>query len=63
MLTEFAIKFLSSEDGVTAIEYGLIGALLAVGLVVLFQGSGGNINLLYVRIAACLVIPTPASCL
>ncbi len=47
-------KFLSDDGGVTAIEYGLIAALLAIGLIVLFRDAGGNINSLFVRIAACL---------
>jgi pilus assembly protein Flp/PilA len=55
-------RFVHEENGVTAIEYGLIAALIAVGLIVLFQGAGGNLNLVYERIAACLVVPTPSSC-
>jgi pilus assembly protein Flp/PilA len=57
-----ARAFLSSENAVTAIEYGLIAALIAVGLVVLVSGAGGSLNLLYERIADCLATPTGPKC-
>ena len=36
-------RFRSNEDGATAIEYGLIAALVAVGGIVAFQNLGGEI--------------------
>jgi pilus assembly protein Flp/PilA len=56
------LDFCGDDSGVTAIEYGLIGSLIAVGLIVLYQGAGGSISALYERIAACLTIPTTAAC-
>jgi pilus assembly protein Flp/PilA len=38
-----ALQFLADEDGVTAIEYGLIAALIAVAIIVAVQLLGGNI--------------------
>jgi len=52
------MKFLKNEDGATAIEYGLIAALIAVALIVgagslgmsivdLFSGSGSKIEAVF----------------
>lgn len=37
----FVSKFLKNESGATAIEYGLIAALIAVGLIAVLGGEGG----------------------
>ena len=37
------VSFLKEEDGVTAIEYGLIAALIAVGIIVATETLGGKI--------------------
>jgi len=37
-------KFLKDEEGVTAIEYGLIAALIAVAIVTTVQGVATNLN-------------------
>lgn len=36
------IKFLSSEDGATALEYALIAALISLGGIAALAGIGGN---------------------
>lgn len=38
------IHFLKDEEGVTAIEYGLIAALVAVALIAGATLLGGNLN-------------------
>jgi len=38
------IRFLKDEDGVTAIEYGLIAALIAVAIIVAVNTVGGKIS-------------------
>ena len=43
-------KFLRDEEGVTAIEYGLIAAVLAVGVTLAFNTLSGSINDLFTRI-------------
>lgn len=35
-------KFLRDEEGATAVEYGLIIGLIAVGLVLILQAIGGT---------------------
>ena len=37
-------QFLSDEQGATAIEYGLIAALVAVGLIVALSVLGNNLS-------------------
>ena len=37
-------KFLNDEHGATAIEYGLIAALVAVGLIVALSVLGNNLS-------------------
>jgi pilus assembly protein Flp/PilA len=47
-------KFLREEDGVTAIEYGLLAALIAVAITVGANLVGDNLNILFSAIGACL---------
>jgi pilus assembly protein Flp/PilA len=41
---DVARQFLREEDGVTAIEYGLIAALIAVVIIASVQSVGNNLN-------------------
>lgn len=34
-------KFLAEEDGITAIEYGILAALVVAAVVAVFGGTGG----------------------
>ncbi len=43
-MTKFAKSFLSNESGATAIEYGLIAALIAVAAIVAMQSVGNNLG-------------------
>ncbi len=38
------IRFLKDEEGVTAIEYGLIAALIAVGIIAAVTAVGGKLK-------------------
>ena len=49
-----ARSFLREDDGVTAIEYGLIAALIAVAITVGANLLGQNLNKLFDAIAKCL---------
>lgn len=51
-------RFLRDEEGVTAIEYGLIAALIAVVIIAAVRLVGTNLDLTFDKIAACL---TPGS--
>ena len=57
-----ARNFLREEDGATAIEYGLLAALIAVAIVFGANLLGQNLNTLFTNIAACLIgLPQPCN--
>jgi len=43
-------RFIEDESGATAIEYGLIAALIAVGMIVGAQAVGEKVNLKFEEI-------------
>jgi pilus assembly protein Flp/PilA len=47
-------NFVLEEDGVTAIEYGLLAALIAVAITVGANLVGDNLNILFNAIGTCL---------
>ena len=47
-------KFLNDESGATAIEYGLIAALIAVGIIAAATTLGGSLSGLFNRISGRL---------
>jgi len=53
MLTTFS-KLLKNEDGATAIEYGLIAALIAVAAIAAFQLVGTNLSGIFNTVATKL---------
>jgi len=48
------LKFLKDEEGVTAIEYGLIASLIAVAIIVAVTLVGGGLNTTFNAVAAAL---------
>lgn len=50
--------FVHNEEGVTAIEYGLIAALIAVVIIVGAALVGTNLNSLFNKIGGCLSAPS-----
>jgi pilus assembly protein Flp/PilA len=47
-------RLIENEEGVTAIEYGLIAALIAVAAVVVMGTVGTNLSLTFSKVAASL---------
>lgn len=47
-------RFMRDEEGVTAIEYGLIASLIALAIILGATALGGGLNQLFKNIAACL---------
>lgn len=47
-------RFVRDEEGVTAIEYGLIAALIAVVLVIALGNTGDALNTTFTNIATAL---------
>ena len=52
------MRFLKDEDGVTAVEYGIMVALIAVAIVGTVTAIGGQLNTLFGTVKTKL---TPAS--
>lgn len=50
----FIKNFLRDEDGVTAIEYGLIAALIAVVIITAVTLVGTDLNVVFGKIATAL---------
>jgi pilus assembly protein Flp/PilA len=50
-------RFLKDESGATAIEYGLIAALIAVVIIGVLTTIGGNLNARLGQVAAGLAAP------
>jgi pilus assembly protein Flp/PilA len=51
-------KFCVEEEGVTAIEYGLIAALIAIVIVTAVFNSGQSLKVLWEKIDLCLKAAT-----
>ena len=47
-------KFIANRDGATAIEYGLIAALIAVVIIGALQAIGTNLNTSFTSVATSL---------
>ena len=55
------MRFLNDERGVTAIEYALIAALIAVVIITIVTNTGLNVAAVFQKIADCLANPS-ATC-
>lgn len=51
LLTQILAEFIKSDDGVTAMEYALLGGLIAVVIVVAVGGVGTSVNGLFTFVA------------
>ena len=45
------LKLIKNEDGATAIEYGLIAALIAVAAITAMQSLGTNLNTTFNKVS------------
>ncbi len=55
-------RFIREEDGVTAIEYGLIAALIALVIAAAVILVGNQLNITFNKIANCLTAPSATTC-
>ena len=53
-------RFAQDESGATAIEYGLIAALISVAIITAITLLGGNLSNLFNGIAGRLAVTVPA---
>lgn len=49
-------KFYKDESGATAIEYGLLAALISIVAVGAFTTAGSNLNKVFLRVTSKLVL-------
>ena len=54
-MTQLIKQFWKDEEGVTAIEYGLIAALVAIVIVAALRLTGTNLNLVWQKIRDCMI--------
>ena len=57
-MSKFVTRFLKDESGATAIEYGLIAALIAVVLVASLQGVGTALKGAFTKISGDVTAAT-----
>lgn len=53
-IINFARQFWADEDGATAIEYGLLAALIAVVIIAGVSAIGTNLETTFLKIADCM---------
>ena len=53
-MKKFISKFMSDESGATAIEYGLIAALIAVVIIAAVTALGSNISTQFGKVATAI---------
>ena len=53
-MSKFLTRFLKNESGATAIEYGLIAALISVVIVGALTTIGGNLNTKFTSVGTSL---------
>ena len=53
-MTNFLKSFVSDESGVTAMEYGMIAALIAVVILGVLQGLGTQLNMTFFKISSAI---------
>jgi len=57
-MKSFIARFAKDESGATAIEYGLIAALIGVAIIGGAQAVGGNLNTMFQSISTHLTTGT-----
>ena len=53
-MSKIVSRFVKDESGATAIEYGLIAALISVVIIAVLQTVGGNLNTKFSEIGSAL---------
>ena len=54
-MTRFLTRFAADESGVTAMEYGMIAALIAVVILTALGLVGDNLNITFTNIKSAIV--------
>ena len=57
-MIKIAIRFIKDESGATAIEYGLIAALISVAAIAGFTAVGTSLSKTFLAIGSDITVPT-----
>jgi pilus assembly protein Flp/PilA len=60
-MTKLVSRFLKDESGATAIEYGLIAALISVALITGASALGSKLNIMFNSLSETISTKTPAN--
>ncbi len=60
-MTKFLTKLRKNDDGATAIEYGLIAALVAVALIIALGQFGTDLAALFTGLSGQVTTATPTT--
>ena len=65
-MSKFVTRFLKDESGATAIEYGLIAALISITIIAAANAIGGSVKDRFEQVRDCAAWdgtpPAPAGC-
>ena len=53
-MSKLIARFVKEESGATAIEYGLIAALIAVGIIAAARAVGSSVNTTFTNVGTAL---------
>ncbi len=53
-MTKFVSRFAKDESGATAIEYGLIASLIALGIILAVTALGGRLNAVFTQLSTSI---------
>lgn len=56
-MSKFVTRFIKDESGATAIEYGLIAALIALAIITAVGLLGGNLQAIFQKLATDIQAP------
>jgi len=60
-MTKFFKSLWQDEDGATAIEYGLLAALISVAIILAVTTLGGTLNSVFTDVNTKIAAPAPAA--
>ena len=61
-MMQFIKRFIREEEGVTAIEDGLIAALIAIVIAAAVILVGNELKIVFTKISNCLTAPSASTC-
>ena len=60
-MSKFVTRFINDESGATAIEYGLIAALISITIIAAANAIGGSVKSKFEKVNTCVSATTTAA--